>query len=64
MPRKCTEGDQKEPLSEAVTTTERPKAKENILEATAKKQKDVEMKEHAPVAAKTQKTLLESLTSH
>lgn len=62
MPRKCTKGEKKESLSEAMKTT--GKQKVNILEVTTKKHKDVEMKEHAQVAAKTQKNLLEMLTSH
>lgn len=64
IPRKCVNGEKKEPLSEAMKTMGRQKAKVNILEVTTKKHKDVEMKEHAQVAAKTQKNLLEMLTSH
>lgn len=45
-------------------TTGRQKAKVDILEVTTKKHEDVEMKEHAQVAAKTQKNFLEMLTSH
>ena len=64
IPRKCAKGEKKEPLSKAMKTTGRQKAKVDILEVTTKKHEDVEMKEHAQVAAKTQKNFLEMLTSH
>ena len=64
VPRKCAKGEKKESLSEAMKTTGTQKAKVNILDITTKKHKDVEMKEHAQGAAKTQKNLLEILTSH